>query len=380
MGEVLWCRTCETNRKASQHDNFVFCDVCGLVLRSYDFFPEPPSNQHRFHTFALKLGVSDHYAIQDAILCFHKTFLYFRHCRVVAAVCLYIGCRANRVPVMLMDLSVKLRVSVYYLGVRFLDVCEFLSVEVDGFRPPRIDDPLFMINRFMLMFSEENDRDFSVLLTALRILAAVRTDYVGGRRRLGGLCAAAVYMAGGFDSLNVDDVFPVEAVLSPLEFYWLDREFRSVAKEYKYRNGRGCMMGNVEDLCPHNDVDKFCHGFCRVCYNRFVELSEYFNITVPRQDDQVLCSEKRLSSLINFDALRQVFGDDDVAESTKTPSQESSGTINTMEQGQAREENCGDAQGREGSANKNDQREEVLANKVRRRFAQPKRRRLGLQT
>ncbi|KAL1806988.1 hypothetical protein ACET3Z_030056 [Daucus carota] len=338
MGEVLWCRICETNRKASQHNDFVFCDVCGLVFREYDFSPESPPIQHPVRTLAHELGISDHYAIGDAIVCFDEAFPCLRSCGVDAAVCLYIGCRANQVPVMLLDFSVKMCVSVYYLGVRFLDVCELLSITIDGFRPPQIDDPLFMINRFML--SEKNKRDFGVQLTALRILAAMKTDYVGGRNRLGGLCAAAVYMAGGYDSLDVDDVVPaVEAVLSPLELVEFDSlasEFRSVAKEYKDRYGKECMMGNVEDLCPHNNVDKFC----RVCYNRFVRLSEYFSnggSDAPTFLENN-ASEKRLSSLINFDALRQVFGDD-VAESTNARSQESNDTSNAMEQGQALREN-----------------------------------------
>lgn len=391
--EVLWCRICETNRKPSYMDEiYLVCNVCGLVLRTDDLAdPESPP-EHPVHTCAQNLGISDECAIGDALVCYEKASGHFQCCEIVAAICLYIGCRANEIPIMLFDLSMAMRVSVYYVGLMFLDVCKFLTCKIDGFRPPDIVDPVFFIHRFT--------NNFNVLLTALRILAAIKSNYVGRRNRLGGLCAAAVYMAANFNGLDVDTVVPnFQAILSKTLVRCRILEFARVAQEYKFLNGQEYIMGNVDVLCPHN-VEKFCHGFCHVCYNKFVKLSGYFSggsdeaptrrgIAVRTEDDvQVLCGKKRLSSIINFDALRQVFGDDDVAQSTNTKSKESNGSSNAMEQGQAREEiwgdelaNGGDAQGREDLANKDDQREEVLANKARRRF-QPKRlwvRRLGLQ-
>lgn len=401
--EVVWCRICEKNRKLSCLVDLYFgCNVCGLVLRIDDFVPEPPE-QHPVHTCALKLRIFHEYAVDDAMLCYSKACDsgYFHRGKIVAAICLYIGCRANEVSVMLMDLSMDMGVSVYHVGLVFVDVCEFLRDEIDGFKAPKVVDPVFFIHRFTVALCKENN--FRVSLTALRILADVKVDYVGCRKRLGGLCAAAVYMAAtfnGFDVLDVDNVVAAfRDVLSEklvkcriLDLY---EGFRSVAEEYECLRGE-YMMENVDVFCSH-DVEKFCHGFCHVCYNKFVKLSGYFSggsddptsvkkcrkrrprdlengIAVPREDEvQILCGKKRLNSIIDFDALREVFGDD-VAQSTNTKCKESNGS-----------NNGGDAQGREDSANKDEQREEVLANKnnsVRRRFGQPKRpwvRRLGLQ-
>ncbi|KAK1398100.1 hypothetical protein POM88_007963 [Heracleum sosnowskyi] len=393
--EVLWCRICETNRKPSYLGEIYFgCNVCGLVLRIDELNdPESPPKKHPVHTCAQNLGV-----------------------------CLYIGCRANGIPIMLFDLSMDMRVSVYSLGLVFLDVCEFLTYEIKGFRPPIIVDPVFFIHLFMI--KEENH--FNVLLNALRILSANKSNYVGTRKRLGGFCAAAVYMAAHFNGLDVDNVVPAfQDILSQkfvkcsiLKFDDLAHEFRrvaeeykvlngdedimgdvddhdeftsvseeykvltgnvdahdftSVAEDYKVLNGNGNIMGNVSVLCPHT-VEKFCH----VCFSKFVKLSGYFNVGSD-EAPMVLCDKKRLSSLINFDVLHQVFGDD-VAQSTNTKSKESNGSSNAIELGQAREENWGDklangndAQGIEDSANQDEQREEVLVNKVRRRFGQPKR-------
>ncbi|KAL8092141.1 uncharacterized protein LOC141688917 [Apium graveolens] len=415
MEEVFWCRICETNRKLSYLSRYYLgCKVCGLILRIDDLAPESPREQHPVHTCAPNLGIYDDYAIQDAMLCYQKASAYFE-CRdivAVAAICLFIGCRANDVPIMLFDLSMHMHVSVHYVALLFLDVYDFLIDEIRGFRPPSIVDPVFFIHRFTVALFKDNN--FNVSLTALRILAAIKSNYAGNQKRLGGLCAAAVYMAADFnrlDVLDVDNFVPAfEDILGEnlvkcrkLGFSYLAHEFRSVVEEYKDLNGQ-YMMGNVDFLCPHN-TEKFC--LCHVCYDKFVKLSDYFSsgsdastsakkcsIVVPREDDvQVLCGgKKKLSSSINFDVLRQMFGDD-VDQSTHTKCKESIDTSNAMEQGQAREENWGnelanscDAQGVvEDSANKDDQREEVLGNKsnsARRRFGQPKRpwvRRLGLQ-
>ncbi|XP_074352970.1 uncharacterized protein LOC141692130 [Apium graveolens] len=417
MGEELfWCRICKSNRKLScLCECYLGCNVCGLVLRDddEDDIPQTPPKLHVVHYIAQIRDIFDDNVIDFAMFCYTKASAsgYLRRDKVLAAICLYISCRTNDVPCMLVEFS-SFGVNVYDVGFMLLHVYMFLRDEVDGFQVSEIVDPSFFIHRFTaaLLLKEnnkfkENNNKFIVVLTALRILADWKSEYVGCWKRLGGLCAAAVYMAAyfnGFDVSDCDDVVSVfrgvvseKLVKSRLQDLYDD--FASVAKECEY-----FIPGAEYAVCPHYNrliaddplnAEKCFHGFCRVCYDKFVKLSGYFcggldakctecqpadlsnGISVPGEDDevQVLCSKKRLSSMINFDALREAFGDDE-AQSANTKRKESNGSSsNAMEQG-----HWGDKLAIAGDAHAQDS----ANNSVRRRFGQPKPprvRRLGLQ-
>ncbi|XP_019909766.2 transcription factor IIIB 90 kDa subunit isoform X2 [Esox lucius] len=106
----------------------------------------------------------------------------------VLAACLYLVCRTEGTPHMLLDLSDLLQVNVYVLGKTFLTLARELCINA-----PAID-PCLYIPRFahMLEFGEKNHE---VSMTALRLLQRMKRDWMHTGRRPSGLCGAALLVA-----------------------------------------------------------------------------------------------------------------------------------------------------------------------------------------
>ncbi|XP_046935906.1 transcription factor IIIB 90 kDa subunit isoform X4 [Lynx rufus] len=101
----------------------------------------------------------------------------------VIAACLYLVCRTEGTPHMLLDLSDLLQVNVYVLGKTFLLLARELCINA-----PAID-PCLYIPRFahLLEFGEKNHE---VSMTALRLLQRMKRDWMHTGRRPSGLCGA----------------------------------------------------------------------------------------------------------------------------------------------------------------------------------------------
>ncbi|XP_067411037.1 transcription factor IIIB 90 kDa subunit isoform X1 [Emydura macquarii macquarii] len=106
----------------------------------------------------------------------------------VIAACLYLVCRTEGTPHMLLDLSDLLQVNVYVLGKTFLLLARELCINA-----PAID-PCLYIPRFahMLEFGAKNQK---VSMTALRLLQRMKRDWMHTGRRPSGLCGAALLVA-----------------------------------------------------------------------------------------------------------------------------------------------------------------------------------------
>ncbi len=115
---------------------------------------------------------------------FHKG----RRMANVCAACLYVVCRQERTSHMLIDFSDALSTNVYVLGHTFLKLVQLLSLGVP------IVDPSLYIHRFAGML-EFGDKTHAVAMTALRILARMRRDWMSYGRRPAGLCGATIIIA-----------------------------------------------------------------------------------------------------------------------------------------------------------------------------------------
>ncbi|XP_036162243.1 transcription factor IIIB 90 kDa subunit isoform X3 [Myotis myotis] len=106
----------------------------------------------------------------------------------VIAACLYLVCRTEGTPHMLLDLSDLLQVNVYVLGKTFLLLARELCINA-----PAID-PCLYIPRFahLLEFGEKNHE---VSMTAMRLLQRMKRDWMHTGRRPSGLCGAALLVA-----------------------------------------------------------------------------------------------------------------------------------------------------------------------------------------
>ncbi|XP_028996662.1 transcription factor IIIB 90 kDa subunit [Betta splendens] len=106
----------------------------------------------------------------------------------VIAACLYLVCRTEGTPHMLLDLSDLLQVNVYILGKTFLLLARELCINA-----PAID-PCLYIPRFahMLDFGRQTHE---VTMTALRLVQRMKRDWMHTGRRPSGLCGAALLVA-----------------------------------------------------------------------------------------------------------------------------------------------------------------------------------------
>ncbi|XP_042356484.1 LOW QUALITY PROTEIN: transcription factor IIIB 90 kDa subunit-like [Plectropomus leopardus] len=106
----------------------------------------------------------------------------------VIAACIYMVCRTEGTPHMLLDLSDILQVNVYILGRTFLVLARELCINA-----PAID-PCLYIPRFaqLLEFGEKNHE---VSMTAMRLVQRMKRDWMHTGRRPSGLCGAALLVA-----------------------------------------------------------------------------------------------------------------------------------------------------------------------------------------
>ncbi|KAG0621353.1 hypothetical protein M758_3G013100 [Ceratodon purpureus] len=231
---------------------------------------------HRFYTIAVE-----------------RNFTRGRPTPRVAGACLYIVCRQENKPYMLIDFSDSLQTNVYVLGAVFLQLCQLLRLEQHPIMQRPVDPSLF-IHRFAdrLQFGKKMH---AVANSALRLVASMKRDWMQTGRRPSGVCGAALFIAAhihGFERSKADVVSVVhicEATLKKrlVEFEQTEsgsltaEEFDTKAKEIDVQIRIGLVSpqiegkGTSEIMCEHKDMGAvhFQHGLCRGCYDEFVKVS-----------------------------------------------------------------------------------------------------------
>ena len=238
-------------------------------------------------------------------LAVQRNFTRGRRTQQVAGACLYIVCRQESRPYMLIDFSDVVQTNVYVLGAVFLQLCRLLRLEQHPLISKPIDPSLF-IHRFADKLNL-NRRMHAVANTALRLVASMKRDWMQTGRRPSGVCGAALWVAAllhGFERSKRDVVAVVhvgEATLrkrvsefenTPSAFLSVD-EFDAKAKEWEKEQAaladvtRGkSALANTDGLaivshttaltCAHKDHDgaaHFAHGMCRACYVEYARVS-----------------------------------------------------------------------------------------------------------
>lgn len=129
-----------------------------------------------------------------------KNFVQGRRTTHVVAACLYIACRQEQSQHMLIDFSDALQVNVYTLGTCFLKFRRLLGLKLE------IIDPALYVYRFAAHL-DLDDKANAVALTALRLVARMKRDWIVSGRRPAGICAAALLIAArahGFSKHHQD--------------------------------------------------------------------------------------------------------------------------------------------------------------------------------
>ena len=128
-------------------------------------------------------------------LALQRNFIFGRRQSHVSATCLYIICRQEKSPHLLIDFADALQINVYSLGKAFLHFLKVLNLNLP------VVDPSLYLHRYAtkLEFGEKMN---SVVLSALRIITRLKKDWIATGRRPDGVCAAALLIAArahGFD-------------------------------------------------------------------------------------------------------------------------------------------------------------------------------------
>lgn len=100
--------------------------------------------------------------------------------------CIYIVCRQEKTPHMLMDFSNALHIDVFKIGKSFLKITSMLGIDI-----PLIDPSLYM-PRFVSRLRFESSE---VLGLSLRLISRMKRDWIVVGRRPNNLCGAALLIA-----------------------------------------------------------------------------------------------------------------------------------------------------------------------------------------
>ncbi|KAI5155746.1 transcription factor IIIB 90 kDa subunit [Nematocida parisii] len=109
-----------------------------------------------------------------------------RKTQVLLAACLYITCREEETPHMLVDFAYILRINVFKIGSIFLKLIRLLNITM-----PLVDPSLF-VPRFC---SKLNLNNQNVGKTALRLIARMDRDWIVIGRKPAGICGAAILIS-----------------------------------------------------------------------------------------------------------------------------------------------------------------------------------------
>eukprot|EP00252_Welwitschia_mirabilis_P026349 TRINITY_DN8639_c0_g1_i1.p1 TRINITY_DN8639_c0_g1~~TRINITY_DN8639_c0_g1_i1.p1 ORF type:complete len:666 (+),score=178.80 TRINITY_DN8639_c0_g1_i1:307-2304(+) len=232
------------------------------------------------------------------VLAVERNFTKGRRVKQVAAACLYIVCRQDQKPFLLIDFSDVLQINVYVLGAVFLQLCKLMRLEQHPIVQKPVDPSLF-IHRFadrLVGRSTTRKQFHSIVNSALRILMSMKRDWLQTGRKPSGLCGAALYIAAHAHRINctktevVSVVHICENTLTKrlIEFEDTEsgsltiEEFESRAKELEAEMQSFRPLNKIQDnsvipelLCEHKDlgVAHFAHGLCRACYEEIVKIS-----------------------------------------------------------------------------------------------------------
>ncbi|XP_058214237.1 transcription factor IIIB 60 kDa subunit isoform X4 [Rhododendron vialii] len=324
-----WCPHCKENHPTHRDydtGTMISCSNCGKVLQHDEFTDEPTfvkgaggesrlagsyvksfqsdysesfrrtidKGKQKIHELAVSLGIEDGGAINlaDAFykIAVERSFTKGRRTDQVAAACLYIACRENKKPFLLIDFSICLGINVYVLGAVFLQLCQLLSLQEHPIVQKAVDPSLF-ISRYTNALVGENRK---VNSTALHIIASMKRDWMQTGRKPSGLCGAAVYISAlshGFKCSKLDIVKAVhvcEATLTKrlIEFENTDSgsltieelirnadELKKEDRLSKLSDANSRNSETMEVLCQHKDRKPHFAGLCESCCQEFIELS-----------------------------------------------------------------------------------------------------------
>jgi transcription factor IIIB subunit 2 len=230
-----------------------------------------------------------------------QNFTRGRSSTSVACAALYLVCRQDSKPFMLIDFSDAASTDIFTLGTVFTQLCRTLHLHQHPGIVKPIDPSLF-IHRY----AEElqvGERKNVVANTALRVVASMKRDWLVSGRRPNGICGAALWLASNIHGVRKKKEEVVKVVhvceqtikkrvsefegtpsstLTSAEFEEraqrrheeLERYMASLEAQHSQQQHDDETVPGVETMlkCRHawsTSAQHFAHGMCMQCFRDF---------------------------------------------------------------------------------------------------------------
>ena len=227
-------------------------------------------------------------------LALQKGFTRGRRTNQVAAACIYIICRQENEPFLLIDFAESLQIDVFTLGGVFLQLTRLLRLDEHPIfiRPV---DPSLYIHRFVerMELDDVAIRD-RITQTSMKLVASMKRDWIQTGRRPSGVCGAALFIAAHLHGIRRRKHEIVEIVnigahtLSKrlVEFSHTDAATFSKKGFLNHvdtiESQEKQLLASAESIvhppgtianCEHISLGEphFRNGMCRECFKIFVE-------------------------------------------------------------------------------------------------------------
>ncbi|XP_015578821.2 transcription factor IIIB 60 kDa subunit isoform X1 [Ricinus communis] len=322
---MVFCKSCARDVPGYRDsDGILSCGKCGRVLKFDNYSTEATfvknasgqsqmagrivrsieggnSSRQRLYDKAYDdmiyikngLDMGENLAIVDQAMMYYRiaverNFTKGRRTEQVQAACLYIACRENRKPYLLIDFSNFLRINIYVLGAVFLQLCKVLNLTEHSICQKLLDPSIF-IHKYTASLSGGKNKDISD--SALTIIASMNRDWMQTGRRPSGLWGAALYIAALSHGLTCSrkDILKLvhvcDATLSKRLVEFENTESGSLtieeinAKAEELRESSTDQSNFVlkgssskELLCQHKGTSRipYAYGLCKGCYEYFI--------------------------------------------------------------------------------------------------------------
>ena len=127
-----------------------------------------------------------------------------RKSRVVMIAAIYIACRLQEVPMLLVDFEDSSGIDAFTIGKCFIDIMRKMRQQKDPlFTCVKLIDPSLFIRKFCNKLSL-GDKQLEVTKTANKVFQRMDRDWMSAGRRPAGLCGAAIALACKIHSVEVD--------------------------------------------------------------------------------------------------------------------------------------------------------------------------------
>ncbi|KAJ6424888.1 hypothetical protein OIU84_025626 [Salix udensis] len=234
------------------------------------------------------LDMGPNVAVVDQAMVYYRiaverNFTKGRRTDQVQAACLYIACRENRKPYLLIDFSNYLQINIYVLGAVFLQLCKVLNLTEHAICQKLLDPSIF-IHKYTASLSGGKNKQISD--DALTIIASMNHHWMQTGRRPSALWGAALYISAISHGLNCSksDILRLVHVCGKtlskrlVEFENTEsgsltiEELNAKAEELKESSMPQKKLGepssSKELLCQHKGTNKppFGFGLCKDCY------------------------------------------------------------------------------------------------------------------